>query len=431
MIPKLSDTNRPLLIGITGRAGSGKDTLSRIITHCLPFQARRIALADPLRAMLKPLGFKPADVYVRASKEQPLHDEMTGTRYEFSARQALQRLGTEGMRALDPDTWIKRLLDNVRVEQALGGLNRNRVIVIPDIRFANEAHAVVENGGLVIRLLRVGQKIADAGHVSEAGQDQVDPYVAITIGNDGSIRHLAEALIGELLGYSPRWLRNALDGFEPAMLPTGQERLSPRPEEGLVYQFERMNSNGEKLQFWAGEHARVDPLSAAVSDSTLTGHTRIGENTVIQESTVHDSRVDGGTYVSRSTLSGVRATNCSFNESTVSGPLQASYSRFEICTIEVQEQSIIRDSRLRQVMGRWPELQIAVANLRQDSVVMVVSVQVPDGHTGTASRAVTLTRRASGYRWTMRDRDSVGRGKLAVGYFPADMNFEAFMETTE
>ncbi|MFJ2814388.1 hypothetical protein [Streptomyces sp. NPDC087294] len=75
-------------------------------------------------------------------------------------RQYLQRLGTEGGRAV--------LGENVWVDALFRDYETWGPTVITDLRFPNEADAIRERGGLVIAIQRPGQElIPDAEHVSE------------------------------------------------------------------------------------------------------------------------------------------------------------------------------------------------------------------------------------------------------------------------
>jgi len=89
------------LIGLTGPAGSGKDTVARLL--CEQHGFVQIAFADPLRAMLKAgLGLTDEHFNNREDKEAPL--EWLGK----SPRQLLQTLGTEwGRRQVHPHLWLE------------------------------------------------------------------------------------------------------------------------------------------------------------------------------------------------------------------------------------------------------------------------------------------------------------------------------------
>jgi hypothetical protein len=72
-------------------------------------------------------------------------------------RRFLQELGT-GVRDIDPNFWI-----NAWADKAASYL---RNIVVPDVRFLNEAEYLRENGALLIRIGRPGLDNGDR-HISE------------------------------------------------------------------------------------------------------------------------------------------------------------------------------------------------------------------------------------------------------------------------
>jgi hypothetical protein len=65
-----------------------------------------------------------------------------------TVREALQYIGTEVFRnGLDPDTWL-----NITIRNALK--NPERLVVISDLRFRNEANAIKRAGGAIVHIYR-------------------------------------------------------------------------------------------------------------------------------------------------------------------------------------------------------------------------------------------------------------------------------------
>jgi hypothetical protein len=93
---------RPLLIGLTGRAGAGKSTVASILSDQFAFF--ELAFADPIQNMVGTLfaegGIDGAWMVERALKEKP-------TVLGFSYRHLAQSLGTEWGRGLAPDFWLR------------------------------------------------------------------------------------------------------------------------------------------------------------------------------------------------------------------------------------------------------------------------------------------------------------------------------------
>jgi len=176
------------IIGITGRARSGKDTLASFLVDHHGYV--RVGLADPLRNFVGEItGLSQDELMDGSTKEAPL-PWLGG----ISPRRMMQTLGTEwGRDLVDDQLWLKvaeRAIDKARRTGAPG-------VVIPDIRFDNEAQMVKALGGAVVRLERPDTGAVEA-HSSEAG---VHPeLVSEVIQNDRSMSHLArwaEALAAE------------------------------------------------------------------------------------------------------------------------------------------------------------------------------------------------------------------------------------------
>lgn len=124
------------LIGLTGPARSGKDSAARVLVNQYGFV--RYGLADPLRKMLKSIDVHFSD----GDKETPLPKFDNRT-----PRELMQSLGTEWMRdSVDKDGWLKMAQHEymwLKHDPSSFGM------VIPDVRFQNEADWVREHGVLI------------------------------------------------------------------------------------------------------------------------------------------------------------------------------------------------------------------------------------------------------------------------------------------
>lgn len=168
-----------ILIGITGRAGSGKDTVAGYLQHRYGFEP--MAFADPLKEAAAILFNLPVYYFHdRELKEQVIED------WGMSPRRMAQVFGTEAVRAnFGADFWIKRWLQEYRSRVV------STNVVLTDVRFNNEAQAVRDLGGTIVHIERPGftcLDLAASAHVSEAGavRRPVDKVVL----NDGSIDDL-------------------------------------------------------------------------------------------------------------------------------------------------------------------------------------------------------------------------------------------------
>lgn len=139
-----------MLLGLTGPAGVGKDTVAGILSHYGFYQ---YAMARPMKEMLSLIGFhEPA----REFKELP------NERFGCSYRKAAQTLGTEFGRTVNPNLWL--IVGEDRIKD-------RPLVVISDIRFDNEAEWLAKQGGKLVHV--IGRQTTVAGetakHVSENG----------------------------------------------------------------------------------------------------------------------------------------------------------------------------------------------------------------------------------------------------------------------
>jgi hypothetical protein len=168
------------IIGLTGYAGTGKDTVRQILEQRHSFCG--FAFADPIRGMLRELltsnGIDDRFIDDRDFKEVPIHE--LGVSYRHMA----QTLGTEWGRSLAPDFWL-RIAGAYMADVLADGEIED--FVVSDVRFANEAEWIREQGGVIWRIERVAA-VPVRAHASEAEIYHIVPdYV---INNNSTIESL-------------------------------------------------------------------------------------------------------------------------------------------------------------------------------------------------------------------------------------------------
>jgi hypothetical protein len=168
-----------MIIGISGKMGSGKDTVGSILSRRGFY---REAFANRLRI----------EVDWAINAEMRLPDDCPVTILELETkdcwekptppkmRALLQWWGTEYRRGRDPQYWINKLLFD---------LNPALDYVITDVRFPNEAAAIRSIGGKIWRMAgRESSPNGIPGHSSESFDFEPD----LTLDNSGSIQNLEE-----------------------------------------------------------------------------------------------------------------------------------------------------------------------------------------------------------------------------------------------
>lgn len=178
----------PLLIGLAGRARSGKDTVA---AHLIARHGySRLAFADGVRDVAyatDPIVSTFNGGYDRLSHYVDTYG-WEGAKELPEVRGLLQRLGTDGVRTvIGPFTWVD--LWGRKFRQSTGP------VVVTDVRFPNEAEMLRRLGGAIARVVRPGP-VPTHEHTSESAMDdhQADTHLI----NDGSV--------ADLLAKVDRWL---------------------------------------------------------------------------------------------------------------------------------------------------------------------------------------------------------------------------------
>lgn len=185
-----------MIISISGYAGSGKDSVGRIIqelTHEAPegfpkdlFYAWEI---KKWAGKLKTIASMLTGIPVEKFEDQEFKKTNLGPEWNMTVRDFLQRIGTDGLRTgLHENTWVNALMADYT---GVYDIDTDRTTwpnwIITDTRFPNEAKAVKEAGGITIRVERPGVSAINA-HPSETALDSWEfDYVII---NDGSLEDL-------------------------------------------------------------------------------------------------------------------------------------------------------------------------------------------------------------------------------------------------
>jgi hypothetical protein len=218
------------ILVLLARAGHGKTSIANYLRDT--YNAQIVSLAGPLkRCAQKVMRFSDAQVY-----GSQLEKETVDPRYGMSAREFLQRLGTEGLREeFGQDIHVRALMHHIaRLDEEA---EVDRVYVVDDVRFPNEVNAVVDSESLHGACIKIictdAPPTPNGGHASEAGIDLVySEQIASTLVSSRAqgVQHL----LGELekaLNTVPRLapFRRALDrsvdvGLTPRTLEIGAVR---------------------------------------------------------------------------------------------------------------------------------------------------------------------------------------------------------------
>ena len=201
------------LLGLTGHAGVGKDTVADLLVAHARF--RKLAFADALRGeianafslslddlstphlknvetvglrmRLAPRDFLAA-VVLSLSAALPNHRTPLSDAWldePRSPRQIMQWWGTEYRRAQSPSYWTQQLIRNLAYYRR----EAETRFVVTDVRFDNEAHALRMAGAVLWQVIRPGHNgAAEGAHVSATDGSRFSPEAVVA--NDRDVKHL-------------------------------------------------------------------------------------------------------------------------------------------------------------------------------------------------------------------------------------------------
>lgn len=183
------------LIGITGLAKHGKDTIADYLVNQYAFM--KYSFADPIKEMVnllvQPFGVRVTDPYWINNKEEVIPGLGRSLRFLY------QTLGTEwGRELVNPDLWVMCAV--AQYEELVKEHNEHQLVfgglVVPDVRFENEAEFLRKAGGKIYKVERIGVE-AVRTHVSENGLDH--EFIDDVIFNNGTLTDLYEQVEDKML----------------------------------------------------------------------------------------------------------------------------------------------------------------------------------------------------------------------------------------
>lgn len=157
-----------IFIGITGYKQCGKDTVAKLLMQQLgEYRCCHINFADALKQ----------EICRALCITRPYLDE-----HKANFRLIMQGWGTDYRRKLCGDTyWVQKWLETIRDMK-----QTPEFIIATDVRFLNEAEAIRELGGMIVRVHR--QSCSCDGHESERELDSISPD--LTLGNHHTLADL-------------------------------------------------------------------------------------------------------------------------------------------------------------------------------------------------------------------------------------------------
>lgn len=192
-----------MIIGISGKIGTGKTTLANMLLERLPGYERH-AFADCLKEECSgffdyPLEWnysedgKSQEVHLGSSVANPFGPAAIIPPYaSMTVRRLLQWWGTDVCRKRDPNFWTKRMAERIQ--------GKSKVIV-DDMRFPSEAEMLRQEGGVLVRLEPYPEWTPgpNAGHESETALDDYAHFDRAFRPWHGGLSDVADKIVGRIV----------------------------------------------------------------------------------------------------------------------------------------------------------------------------------------------------------------------------------------
>lgn len=195
-----------MIIGISGKKQSGKDTVASMIQYIMLYRSYKRSynfdewklfkaastipsyeqLGDFRYIKIIPFAYhlkKCASIILDCNEEDLYNESFKESEINWlgiTVREFLQKLGTEVGRNIDSDLWVKAF-DN-QYHNAI----KFDTFIVPDVRFVNEAEYIKNHNGI---LLRTNRGSSEDFHQSEIDLDKYKKFDFI-LDNNNSLNNL-------------------------------------------------------------------------------------------------------------------------------------------------------------------------------------------------------------------------------------------------
>jgi len=185
--------NNMAIISISGKIGSGKDTIADIIMQYTPYHRWQVKkFAGKLKDIAEILTGVPKINF----EDQEFKQQDMGPEWGMTYRDLLQKLGTEAMRnGLHKNVWVNALFADYQFN-----IDEDEQVaywIITDSRFPNELAAVKEHNGIAIKVIRDSGNTIGTTHTSETALDDYTDWDYV-INNNGTLEELKTQVLSIL-----------------------------------------------------------------------------------------------------------------------------------------------------------------------------------------------------------------------------------------
>jgi hypothetical protein len=186
------------IISISGKIGSGKDTVAKLIIDKSFISNWKVKKwATKVKEIASLLTGIPVEKFESQEfKRSYLSDEWSKTKTingqlvkePMTVRDLLQTIGTDAIRdVLHEDAWVNALMSEYKTKN-------DNYWIITDTRFPNELNTIKNNKGIIIKVIRDSGNTVGTLHASETALDDYTGWDYI-INNNGSIEQLEQEVV--------------------------------------------------------------------------------------------------------------------------------------------------------------------------------------------------------------------------------------------
>lgn len=220
-----------MIVGIGHKMRRGKDTAADALVRELGFV--KVSFADALKDLameanpivLTEPGF--VNVQLGHNSLQSLVErygwEYVKDHYPL-VRPFLQRLGRGARKVFGENFWFEQWTERAGVDADVVGTTVPRPVVVPDVRFLNEAESLQSLSALLIRIDRKVPTTDSSGGADESEND-LDSFKEwdAVIENNGTISDLQREIVEKVSGHfswSPENVKEAVDEIDRYPVPS-------------------------------------------------------------------------------------------------------------------------------------------------------------------------------------------------------------------
>lgn len=193
--------NTPMIIGLNGLAGSGKDTIADFLVENYNF--KKVSFATILKHIIAIIFSWNREKLDGLTEQDRLWRETTDEWWSsalnipnFTPRYAMQNIGTNLFRHhFNENIWILSMQRKIEIFLQ----NNSSNIVITDCRFENEIEFVKKMGGIVVLVKRDESRKAKMNHESERETDTHDATIYNNCSKDELYEEIKKLFLHPLL----------------------------------------------------------------------------------------------------------------------------------------------------------------------------------------------------------------------------------------